>query len=124
MKIDWLAASLVCEGRVIRPPLDPSKPTNEDLPEICFRMLLILDSIEFARCEGRWINLEIFDPIDTLSSDLLHKETNLLSDWIDCIERFGEYYQLSGSHKIDVSPRAVSDASEEIERLGIEPLDG
>lgn len=120
MKCDWLAASLVCEGRVIRPPLIPSELTNEDLSDICLRMHLILDSIEFNRCEGRKINLGVFDPIDTLYSDLLHKDTNELTDWRDCIERFGDYYELSGRDAIEVSSRAVRNQSHMFEQLCVE----
>lgn len=124
MKIDWLAASLTSEGRVIRPALTLSKLTSKDLPDICLRMHLILDSIEFTRCEGRLINLEIFEPIDTLYSDLLHKDSNHLGDWMDCIERFGEYYELSGRDVIDVSSRAVSNQTRMFERLRIELVGG
>lgn len=124
MKIDWLAASLVSEGRVIRPALNLSNLTSEDLPEICLRMHLILDSIEFTRCEGRLINLDVFEPIDTLYSDLLHKDTNELSDWKDFIERFGDYYELSGRDVIEVSPRAVRNQSHIFKHLRIELVDG
>lgn len=124
MKNDWLAASLLCEGRVIRPALTPSELTSEDLPDICLRMHLILDSIEFTRCEGRLINFDVFDPIDTLYSDLLHKDTNHLGDWMGCIERFGDYYELSGRDVIEVSPRAVRNQSHMFEQLRIELVDG
>lgn len=124
MKIDWLAAGLVSEGRVIRPALTPSKLTSKDLPDICLRMYLILDSIEFTRCEGRLMNLDVFEPIDTLYSDLLHKATNHLGDWMDCIERFGDYYELSGRDVIEVSPRAVRNQSHMFEQLRIELVDG
>ncbi|ADG66105.1 hypothetical protein Plim_0253 [Planctopirus limnophila DSM 3776] len=124
MKIDWLAASLVSKGRLVRPPLNPSKLTSEHLPDICLRMHLILDSIEFTRCEGRLINLEVFEPIDKLYSDLLHKTTNHLGDWMDCIERFGDYYELSGRDVIEVSPRSVSDQSYMFEQLSIDLVDG
>ena len=53
MKIDWLTSKLVCEGRVIRPPMNPNKLTSDDLPDICLRMHVILDTIEFTRCEAR-----------------------------------------------------------------------
>ena len=124
MKIDWLAAGLVSEGRVIRPALTPSKLTSKDLPDICLRMHLILDSIEFTRCEGRLMNLDVFEPIDTLYSDLQHKATNHLGDWMDCIERFGEYYELSARDVIEVSPRAVRNQSRMFEQLRIELVDG
>jgi len=124
MSCDWLASSLTCEGRMIRPALNPTNLTDEDLPDICLRMHLILDSIEFTRCEGRLINLEVFEPIDTLYSDLLHKDTNGLIEWMHCIERFGDYYELSGKNAIEVSSRAVSNQSHMFEQLRIETIDG
>ena len=119
MNCDWLAASLVCEGRMIRPGLSSSELTSEDLPDICLRMHLILDSIEFTRAEGRLINLAIFEPIDSLYSDLLHKDANHLGNWMDCIERFGEYYKLAGRKAIDVSPRAVENLAYMSKKLGV-----
>lgn len=115
---------MVSEGRVIRPALNPSQLTSEDLPDICLRMHLILDSIEFTRCEGRLINLDIFQPIETLYSDLLHKHTIELSDWKDCIERFGDYYELAGRDVIEVSPRSVRNQSPMFEQLRVELVDG
>lgn len=120
MKLDWLASNLVCEGRVIRPPMNPGKLVSEDLPDICLRMHLILDTIEFSRCEGRLVSVDIFDPIDTLYSDLLNKDTNHLSDWQDCIERFGDFYKLEGKQTIEVSARAVRNYSHMFDQLRIE----
>lgn len=112
----------MCEGRVIRPPMNPSKLTSEDLPDICLRMHLILDTIEFTRCEGRLINLDIFEPIDRLYSDLLHKDTNCLSDWQQYIERFGDYYELAGKPTLAVSPRAVMRLAHMVDQLKVERL--
>ncbi|PQO33790.1 hypothetical protein C5Y97_16310 [Blastopirellula marina] len=108
---------------MIRPALDPFQLTDEDLPDICLRMHLILDSIEFTRCEGRLIYRDIFDPIDTLYSDLLRKETNRLDDWRENIEKFGDYYELSRMTKIEVSQRAVTALAYMFERLRIKPGD-
>ncbi|MFN3151328.1 hypothetical protein [Bremerella sp.] len=115
----WLTAEITCEGRIIRPSLDVAALADKDLPDACLRMHLILESIEFARCEGRWINREIFDPIDTLYSQLLHNEEIALSDWQAFIERFGEYYQLRGKKTIEVSAHSVNEMSSMAERLGV-----
>jgi hypothetical protein len=122
MKTDWLASSLVCEGRVIRPSMDPGKLVSDDLADICLRMHLILDTIEFGRCEGRLINLDVFEAIDTLFSNLLYKDTNHLRDWQDCIERFGDYYQLAGKRTIEVSARAVTHHFHMFDQLRIEHM--
>ena len=120
MAIDWLASELVCEGITIRPSLNPNSLADEDLPDICLRMHVILDTIEFARCEGRLINPEIFDSIDTLYSALLHKYTNNLSDWLPSIVRVGDYYSLDGRGSILLSPRSLTAFSSMFERLGIQ----
>lgn len=104
---------------MIRPSLDVASLSDEDLPDVCLRMHLILESIEFVRCEGRWINLEIFDPIDALYSDLLNQEDIALSDWQAFIERFGEYYQLSGYKTIEVSAHSVNEMASMAECLGV-----
>ena len=104
--------------------MNPSELASEDLPEICLRMHLILDTIEFTRCEGRLIIPDIFEPIDTLYSDLLHKDVNCLSDWQDSILRFGDYYELAGKQTIEVSARAVTKHSHLFDQLKIERVDG
>jgi hypothetical protein len=109
MDVDWLKSALVCESCEIRPSLDPVAIRDKDLPDICLRMHLILDTIEFARCEGRLIDRNVFDPIDTLYSDLTHERIACLSDWRECIVRFGDYYDLDGIETIEISPRALSE---------------
>jgi len=122
MALNWLQSEIHCEGQRIRPPLDPTMVKSRDLRDICLRMHLILDSIEFTRCEGRLISLDIFDSIDQMHSDLLRKDTIPLSDWRDCIERFGDYYGLNGSQPIEVSPRSVKEIATMAQQLGIELL--
>src|SRR5437870_1908869 len=78
--VTWLRAPLICDGQTVRPGLLPNALSDNDLPDICVRMHLILDTIEFERCEGRLINLDIFEPIDTLESDLRHRDANHLAD--------------------------------------------
>lgn len=120
MSLEWLNSAVVCGGRVIRPALDPIAVRSEDLPDICVRMHLILDSIEFARCEGRLINRDIFEPIDTLYSDLLHKEYNSIEDWRDCIGRFGDYYELDGAGPIEVTSRTLEELGPMFGELKVE----
>jgi hypothetical protein len=120
MSLDWLRARIVCEGRSVRPPLSLQNLSDADLPDICLRMGMILDSIEFPRCEGRLINLEIFNPIDTLESDLQHREENHLVDWLHAIRRFGEYYSLDGNEPITVSSQALDTARSLADRLGVQ----
>lgn len=120
MSIEWLKSEVVCGGRVIRPALDPISVGNEDLPDICIRMHLILDSIEFARCEGRFVNRDIFDPIDTLYSDLLHKERHSIEDWRECIGRFGDYYELDGAGPIEVTSRTLEGLGQMFWELKVE----
>ena len=107
MNLDWLKSPLKCNKRIVMPAIVPALISDADLPVICLRMKLILDSIEFERCEGRLINLEIYNPVDQLASDLMHKENNRLSDWLDTISNFGEYYGLYGNRPIDITKRAI-----------------
>lgn len=75
-------------------------------------MNLILDTIEFARCEGRLINPDIFDPIDTMVSELRHGRNSQLWDWEETITRFADYYGLDGSEPIEIAQRSIEDMSD------------
>lgn len=116
---EWLKSPLICNGRVVRPALSPDALSDSDLPDICLRMHLVLDTIEFARCEGRLINMDIFDPIDTLECELRHSQDNHLSDWLDTIARFADYYQLDGSTPIEITQHAIDGISYFADRHGI-----
>jgi len=72
-------------------------------------MHLILDTIEFPRCEGRLINRDIFVSIDIMDSDIQHNKDVQLSDWQDTIEQFGEYYQLDGNIPIEILQRSLDE---------------
>lgn len=107
MELDWLKLSLVSGEQVIRPGLSVNEISASDLPDICLRMHMILEEIEFSRCEGRMINLDIFDPIDTMESDLRHGKNHRLSDWLETIEKFGDYYNLDRYTSINIRQRAI-----------------
>ena len=91
----------------MRPPLALDQLTDSDLPDICLRMFLVLDSFEFARCEGRLLPTTLFDSIDTLESNLRHKPLNRLAEWRDTIIHFGEYYGLDGREPIEVTDQSI-----------------
>ncbi len=115
----WIEVPVVCNGRVLRPVLAVESVTDEDLADLCIRMNLILDSIEYERCEGRLINLDIFDPVTSLLDELRSDRDVQLKDWIETINTFGEYYQLESMNVIAVTPRAVANIEKDAERLGI-----
>jgi hypothetical protein len=119
MALGWLKSPLVCEGRIVRPGLLPESISDADLPDICLRMHLVLDTIEFERCEGRQINLNIFDPIDSMESQLRHGQDNHLCDWQETITRFANYYKLDGSNPIRITLRAIDGCSHIAEHHGI-----
>lgn len=83
-------------------------------------MHVILDTIEFARCEGRLINLDVFNPICTLESDLQFKIENRLSDWLGAVRRFAEYDELDGSQPIAVDRRSLDNMSHFTDHFGID----
>lgn len=112
----WLESPIQCEGRIVRPPLNSSQLNDSELPEICVRMHLIFDSIEFERAEGRLMNVSIFDSIDSLHSDLV----NRLEDWKDSIAKFGEHYGLRPHIPIKVTSRAVQNIRRMADQFGIE----
>ncbi len=114
MGLDWLRSSLICNGRTVRPALIPEEISDTDIPDVCLRMHLILDTIEYARGEGRLISTDIFDPIDTLASEIQRHSEIRLSEWRSTIEQFGRYYQLSGTRPIEVAQRSV----DQLEYLG------
>lgn len=105
--IRWIEVPVVCGQQTILPGLDPAAINDESLPDLCLRMHLILDSIEFERCEGRLLNLEIFDPIDTLADELTHHKHPHWSDWDKFVQQFGDYYELNSGRPIHVTERAV-----------------
>ncbi|QDT21002.1 hypothetical protein HG66A1_27950 [Gimesia chilikensis] len=115
----WFEVPVVCNGRVLRPVLAVESVTDEDLADLCIRMNLILDSIEYERCEGRLINLDIFDPVTSLLDELRSDRDVQLEDWIETINTFGEYYQLEDMNVIEVTPRAVANIETDAARLGI-----
>ncbi len=115
----WIEVPVVCNGRVLRPVLAVESVTDKDLADFCIRMNLILDSIEYERCEGRLINLDIFDPVTSLLDELRSDRDVQLKDWIGTINTFGEYYQLESMNVIEVAPRAVANIEKDAERLGI-----
>ncbi len=100
--------------------MSPDLINDAALPEICLRMHLILDSIEYERAEGRLMNLNIFESIDSLHSNLVHLPVNRLEDWQDSIMRFGEYYRLSPHVPIEVTARAVQGIRPMANQFGIE----
>lgn len=117
MRDDWLRAELVCQGKRIRPPIDFGQLRDEDLPEICLRMWLILVSIEFTRAEGRLIPLEIFEPLDTLDSVLGTQKKLCIEDYRHVIDRFGEHYHLNGQQTIEISSHSVKSNRPRLEAI-------
>lgn len=122
MSLEWLKSPLICNGRIVRSGLTPDSMTNADLPDICLRMHLILETIEFDRCEGRLMNVTIFDSIDTMESKLRFETENQLSDWRETISRFGEHYNLAGNEPIDISCKAINEHLDMAKALGIDLL--
>lgn len=103
----WLAIPVTCEGKVICPPLDLRKLSDADLPSICLRMHLIHDTIEFAHCEGRWMNLEIFGALESLYDAVRFREPSQLADWVQWIERLDERYGLDDKSTIEITRLAI-----------------
>jgi hypothetical protein len=119
MKLDWVRSSLICNGRIVRPALTPNRISDADLPDLCFRMHLILDTIEHRRCEGRLINLDIFEPIDTLASKIQHHGPVRLTEWASTMEQFGQYYELDGTKPIEVEQRSLDQLSRMAENFRV-----
>jgi len=82
-------------------------------------MHLILDTIEHQRCEGRLINLDIFEPIDTLASEIQHHGPVWLTEWASTMEQFGQYYELDGTKPIEVEQRSLDRFSRMAENFRI-----
>lgn len=116
MSNGWVKSPLYVDTRLVAAPLDPNALTDNDLPELCFRMHVIMDSIEFSRAEGRLLPRDLFDAIDTLESDLRHKGSNSLRQWSDWIIKFGDYYELDGSGPIRLRPESFADSAKQFGR--------
>lgn len=110
--MQWLERPVVSDDAVVGAPLDPARLSDTDLRETCFRMLVILATIEMPRCAGRWIPVNLFEAIDTLESMVLYGHPGpsgcssppRLAEWTDVIHNFGRYYELEGSGPIMVDP--------------------
>jgi hypothetical protein len=90
---------------------------DSDLKELCFRMQVVLTTIENAHCEGRWLPRDLFDQIDTLESLVLHGPAPSLAEWTGVIREFGEYYRLDGSRPIEVDAAVWQETVERFQRV-------
>jgi hypothetical protein len=123
--MEWLSRPLTCEGATVAEPLDPSRLTEFDLPTICFRMHVILHTIEMPRAEERWLPVELFDSIDSLESMILDGHPSSvgengpprLSEWTRVIRQFGDHYQLTGQGPIIVNPFIYHEAANRYRRV-------
>jgi hypothetical protein len=93
MSANWLGSPLLCDGDIVAKPLDTRNLTDADLWDICFRMHVILHTIEMPRCEERLLPIHLFDRMDSPLS---------LSDWTGLISEFEEFYGLGGRSPISV----------------------
>src|SRR5262245_44776598 len=66
----WVSRPVVCGflGPVLFEGLNPERLSDSDLPDLCLRMHVILETIERLRCEGRLLPGKLFDEMDTLAS--------------------------------------------------------
>lgn len=119
LPIPWLRLPIHCNGRLIRPPMPHDQIDDVALFEICLRMHLIMDSVEYERAEGRLMNVSIFDSIDSLHDQLAHGRSPRLHDWHEMILHFGEYYQLNHDQQIDVTARSIESAVPCAKSLGL-----
>lgn len=115
----WIEIPIVCNGRVLRPVLAVERVTDDDLADLCVRMLLIHDSIEYEVCEGRMMNLDVFNPLDRLLGEFQARKHPRLSDWIETINSFGDYYGLESRNVIEVTSRAVANTEADANQLGV-----
>jgi hypothetical protein len=107
----WLVRPLSCEGRIVRPGLEGATLTVRTLPDICLRMIVILNTLETSRGAGRLVPVSLFERIDRLEDELRHRPRELrLADYASLIEAFGQHYELNGSlEPIEVDARAYSE---------------
>lgn len=117
--IHWLKLPIHCAGRLIRSSMREEQIDDLALSEICLRMHLILDSIEYERAEGRLMNVSIFEAIDSLHSNLIQGQSLRLGDWRAMILHFGEYYRLNQFREIEITARSVENAGQMAHALGL-----
>src|SRR5262249_37867215 len=117
-RLDWLARPLVADGVVVADALDPARLMDANLPQICLRMMAILDTIEMPRAEGRLMPIELFNGIDTLAARLQHPKSKppRPTEWESLVRGFGEYYDLTGTGPIKVDAALWHAA---VSRLGV-----
>lgn len=101
----WLTRRIQCDGKVIAEPLSPSHLTVESIGDICDRMMVIMNHLEFQICEGRMLPVKLFDEIDGFPREPhLSNAQASLDRCIDLAVRFGDHYDLSGEAVIDLPP--------------------
>jgi hypothetical protein len=116
--MEWITRTLMCDGAIIAGPLDTGSLEDSDLRDLCWRMHMIMQTIEMPRAEGRLMPMALFDAIDTLESMIRQHQPDpagrssppRLGEWLDVIREFGEYYRLSGHGPVNVDSMAYSDA--------------
>jgi hypothetical protein len=107
--LNWVRSPLTLNGEIIAEPLVPEDLSDSDLPRLCFWMHLICDTIEYGRCEGRLISMDIFDPLDNLMDIVRFQNDYTLSDWIPFMIKFGMHYGLDGATPINIAPEIASE---------------
>ena len=106
MGLIWLTSFLRCDGAIVAQPIVPDQVTEKDLAEVCFKMILVSETIEEERCGGVFERWGIFEEIDQLEDQLRHNPGEVVvDDVVDLCDRVGKYYRLAGGGTIDIDPR-------------------
>jgi hypothetical protein len=116
MSIAWLRSALICNDKIVCRPLNPEAVGDADLRDVCFRMHIILGTIEQNRCEGRVLPRELFDRMDTLESLLFHGPTPHLAEWVGLISDFGDHYAFDGRSSVVIAPAEYQDTCRRFQR--------
>ncbi len=94
---------------VAMPSLDPNYLTMADLASLCIRMHIIFDDMSPSEGDGRFMNAQLFQELDSLSSDLrfTKDEDFCVDEWLPLIDEFGRWFEINRFSTFHISPEEL-----------------
>lgn len=98
---------MVSEGKQVSPGIDVQNPLLPELPEVAFKIRLVMKSFEMIACEGRQVSFESFDLMESFE-ERLSCTTQTEESLCEIVDDFGRFLPayLQGE-QIEIDPRAL-----------------
>lgn len=79
---------------------EPGDPAH--VKDLCEHLLKIIEEIEWHRCEGRLLPVELYDKIDSIRSELDIDPKSRIPRLLACAAELGCYYQIDNLEEIEI----------------------